>query len=136
MNFINKIQPKQLFLIDSLGALISATMLGIVLVMFESHFGMPSNTLYWLAGLAAVFAVYSFVNYIRFGKNWRIFLSIIAIVNLLYCALTAGVVIRHFQELTTLGIAYFIGEMIIVVALALIELRKAKVSDTSKESNT
>jgi phosphatidylserine synthase len=128
MNFINKIQPKQLFLIDGLGALVSAIMLGIVLVMFESHFGMPKNILYWLAGLAAVFAVYSLTNYFRFGENWRLFLRIIAIVNLLYCALTAVLVVQHVQELSILGIAYFIGEMIIVITLAMIELKKANVA--------
>ena len=55
MPILNKINPKKLFLIDSLGALISAVMLGLVLTRFEHIFGMPQNVLYFLSFIACTF---------------------------------------------------------------------------------
>jgi hypothetical protein len=82
------VAPKQLFLMDSLGAVLSALLLGMVLTRFETAFGMPKKVLYFLAGLACICAVYSFSNYWRMKENWRSYLQAIAIANLLYCGLT------------------------------------------------
>jgi hypothetical protein len=70
---LNKItsNPKLLFLIDGVGALLSAFLLGVVLASAETTFGMPSKTLYFLATLACLFALYSFWNHVRFNENWR-----------------------------------------------------------------
>ncbi len=122
----DKISPKYLFLIDGLGALLSAFMLGVPLVYFEEHFGMPRNILYGLAFIPCVFAVYSLFCYGRLPANWRPYLRGIAILNLLYCCLTATCMVLMYSKLTLLGLLYFGGEIIIVVALALIELRVAK----------
>ncbi len=121
---LDKITPRNLFLVDSLGALVSAILLGIVLVQLEKVIGMPRQTLFVLAGLALVFFVFSLSNYIFFGKNWRTFLRIIAIVNILYCCITMYLVFFQHQ-LTTLGVIYFLGEVIIIVALAIFELKVA-----------
>ena len=122
-----QISPKQLFLIDSFGALVSAFMLGIVLVEFNDWFKMPIRELYILGGLAVVFAVYSFLNYTFFSENWRSFMKIIAIVNLLYCVLTMSLVIYHLETMSILGIIYFILESIIIIILARIELKMTAV---------
>ena len=112
---VNKmvLNPKRLFLIDFFGAVLSAFLLGIVLVKLESIIGMPSNVLYILAILACGFAVYSFLCYLFVKENWQPFLKIIAIINLSYCLVTMGLVIYFYQEITTLGHIYFILEMII-----------------------
>jgi hypothetical protein len=55
----NKISPKNLFLLDSLGALLSAILLGVILVSFENAFGMPQKTLYTLSYTAIIFSIYS-----------------------------------------------------------------------------
>lgn len=52
-------------------------------------------------------------------------MRIIAIANLLYCALTFIWVLVLHDGLTALGITYFVLEIIIVVTLAIIELRVA-----------
>ena len=57
---IDRINPYKLFLVDGLGAMYSAAMLGLVLARFEKIFGMPKSTLYPLAFLALLFSVYSF----------------------------------------------------------------------------
>lgn len=129
--FLNKINPRKLFLIDSLGALLSAFLLGYVLVKFESTFGMPPKVLYILASIAGAFAVYSFVCFLGNLSNWRRFMRIIAIVNLLYCCLTLGLVIYLYQELSVLGVIYFVLEIIIIVLLAMVELKTASNSNPS-----
>jgi len=124
---INKIisNPRSLFLIDGLGALVSAFSLGVFLVQFKYAFGMPEKVLYILAVIACVFAINSLSCYFRNIKNWRPYLKAIAIANLLYCCATLFLVFFHYTDLTVLGIAYFLVEIIIIVVLATFELTTA-----------
>lgn len=77
--------PREMFLVDGLSALLSAFLLGIVLVTFEELFGVPKSTLYFLASLPCIFFVYDFYWYFNVNKTSSLFLKIIAIANLLYC---------------------------------------------------
>ena len=122
---LNKItsNPKLVFLLDCLGALLSAFLLGVVLTSFEPIFGMPRQVLYGLAALAGLFAVYSFWNYRWFKENWRPYLRGIAIVNLLYCGLTAALVIYFRQELTKWGLLYFLQEMVVIMVVVGLEFK-------------
>lgn len=122
---LNTITPKQLFLIDSFGALLTAFMLGIVLARLESFFGMPRDILYILSLIACVFALYSFICYRFTPVNWPLFLRIIAIANLAYCVLTISCIIYLYQLLTIWGLIYFLLESIVIVVLVSIEWRKA-----------
>ncbi len=117
------ITPKKLFLIDCLGALLSTFFLFVVLKGFEEYFGMPKDVLNYLAAIAFAFFLYSFTCYYFLKQNWKIFLSIIISVNLLYTLLTLSLVIYHLKSLTPLGITYFVVEMILVVGLVSIEIR-------------
>jgi len=119
------IHPKKLFLIDSLGAIFSAFLLGVVLVQFERYFGMPRNVLFVLSIAACVFAVYSFTCYLFIKENWSPYLRLIAIVNLLYCCVTIGLVFYFHQQITVLGWLHFVGEIIVIVCLAFVELQTA-----------
>lgn len=116
---------KKLFLLDGVGAIVSAILLGIVLVELEAHFGIPKATLYFLAILPCFFAIYDFYCYFRIDKNLGKFLKGIAIVNLIYCCLSLGLAFYHQEKLTYLGWIYIILEIIIVVILAIFELRVA-----------
>lgn len=118
-------RPPTLFLIDGLGALLSAILLGVVLVQFEAIFGMPPNVLYGLAGIAGGFCIYSLSCFLRKPENWRPYLKGIAIANLAYCALTAGLVVYFRQRLTGLGILYFVLEIAVIVGLSVFELKTA-----------
>jgi hypothetical protein len=115
--------PKTFFIIDGLGALLSAFLLGIVLVQFESLFGMPKETLYFLAFLPCLFALYDLVCYLKVKKNELLFLRGIAMANLFYCCLSVGFVVHDYAQLTNLGLAYFILELIIVLILGSIQLK-------------
>lgn len=120
--------PRQVFFIDGLGALLTAVMLGIVLAQWEAFFGMPRAKLYILAGVAVIFAVYSLTCYWRLPTNWRPYLRAIAATNLLYCCVTAGLVVYLYKVLTVWGVLYFVGEILIVVSLAIFEWKVGKQS--------
>jgi hypothetical protein len=115
--------PKHIFLLDSLGALLSAFLLGVALPSFQPIFGMPHKVLYGLAALACLFAIYSSWNYIWFRENWRPYLRAVAIMNLLYCGLTAALVVYFRQELTKWGLLYFLLEMLVIIVLVVIEFQ-------------
>lgn len=126
LEMLGKIKPRNLFLIDSMGALISAALLGLVLANLEGFFGMPRKVLYPLAFIACGFALYSMLCFLTQPKNWRLYLKIIAIVNLLYCCLTLGLVIERRAELSLWGCLYFVGEVAVVLTLAIVELKMSK----------
>lgn len=120
--------PRKMLLFDGIGAMLSATLLGVVLVQFNSSFNMPVKELHLLALIACVFAVYSFSCYFFAKQNHRFYLSIIAVANLFYCCLTVWLVFTYIEELTTLGHLYFIGEMLVIVTLAIVELKISRQS--------
>jgi len=115
--------PRRLFLVDGIGALVTALSLSLVLANFESIFGMPRQTLYILSIPAAIYFLYSFLCYSRLTKNWRPYLIVIATANIVYCLFSITMMYYHFQELTALGLTYFVGEIIIIITLVAIELK-------------
>lgn len=117
------IKPKQLFLIDSLGALLTAFLVGLILPEFESFFGAPRLTCHILALIALGFAAYSMICYFFMHAYWRVFMRVIAFANLTYCLITLLLLIYGYQLLTIWGVLYFGGELCIVVGLAYLELR-------------
>ena len=117
--------PRKLFLIDGMGATLSAFLLGVVLVRLESLFGIPPQALYFLAFLPCIFMVFDLYCYLRVHENVAPFLQAIAYINILYCCLSIGVAFYHAQQLTPLGWAYIIIEILIVILIAVIELKTA-----------
>lgn len=116
---------RRLFLLDGLGAVLSAFMHGVILVSLESIIGMPSNVLFVLAAVACIFAFYSLLCSCRIGENWRPFLKAIAVLNLLFCIASFGLMIYFYQHLTVWGVLYFAGEIIAVTGLAMFEWKSA-----------
>ncbi|MCB0705755.1 MAG: hypothetical protein KDC34_10620 [Saprospiraceae bacterium] len=132
------LQPEKIFLLDGIGALLSAFFLGVLLVRFEAVFGMPKSALYLLASLACLYALYSLSCYFRFSPrrrgnkintNWRPYLRGIAMANLFHCCLTFGFVIYYYAKLTPLGLSYFLLEFLIIIFLVRIELATGKKVD-------
>lgn len=118
--------PKKLFLIDGLGAISSAFLLGIVLVRLETDFGIPASTLYLLAAFPVLFAIYDFFSFQQRKIIPGRLLFGIAIMNLLYCMLSIGFAFYHRQTITLWGWTYIFGEIAIVILLAMVELKVAR----------
>lgn len=115
--------PKILFLVDGFGALLSFFLLGIVLVEFEAYFGIPKSTLYILASLPLLFAVYDFICYKIVMKKIGLFLKFIAFFNLAYCFISIGFAVYHYSSITVLGYAYLLVEILILVFLITLEFK-------------
>lgn len=125
---LKNLSYKQLFLIDGLGAVLTAVLLSQVLARFETTFGMSRDICHFLAGMAGSFAVYSLSCHCLLRENWKPYLKGIAVANTMYCLVTLGLVIYLFASLTWLGILYFLGEILVVLGLAAVEFsRSAKV---------
>ena len=129
LRLINK--PRQLFLIDGVGALLSAFLLGVVLVKLERFFGIPPSALYVLAAIPIGFAIYDFICYKSVSSNYSIFLKIIAKLNITYCVLSVGYGIYHSATITLWGWAYIISEVLIVFFLAELEIKAATIAKSN-----
>lgn len=116
---------RKLFLLDGIGALLTAFFLVVPLSYFKEYIGMPDDVLIYLALVAFVFSVYSFSCFLLPIENRKPFLIAIGLGNSLYCALTLVAVFSHYASLTILGVSYFLVEMVIIGVLVSVELRAA-----------
>lgn len=129
---INHLAEKRrtLFLIDSLGAALTAFFLFVIMRQFNEYFGMPTTALTYLFVIAICFSIYSAVCFLFLKGCWTPFIRIIGVANLLYCALTIGLLIKYYPLLTIIEATYFLVEIVIICGLSYIEL---KVSSRNKE---
>lgn len=118
-------QPRLLFMIDAIGALLSAFLLGFVLVQWEPFFGIPRPALYGLAIIPCFFAVYDMLCYQFGGSNSARYLKGIAFLNTGYCCLSVCVAAYHHASVTVWGWVYIAMEIAVVLALAFVEWRTA-----------
>ncbi len=125
-------EPKNIFLIDGIGALVTFLFLFGIGFLVQEYFGIPKNVLYILAFVALFYAIYSFLCYFflfdNFGKSlrkWQFFLKIIIIANSLYCMIIAFLLVLFYQNLTVLGLSYFILEIGVIIILVILETRIA-----------
>lgn len=125
---INKIisNPKRVFLLDGIGAFLSAFLLGIIIARYYDTVGMPQTMLYFLSGVAFTYMVYSLCCYYFVSNKWRPCLIAIAIANILYCCLTTAIVFYFKHLLTVLGLTYFVVDIFILIFLISIEIKTIK----------
>lgn len=118
--------PKKLFLIDSLGAFLTAFLLFVVLRNFNGYIGIPKKVLTGLSITALTFCLYSTSCLLFLKTNWTSFIRLICMANLLYCIATTGFLLAYRPTLTGIGVGYFLMEMILICYLVYIELNVAK----------
>jgi hypothetical protein len=120
------LDKRTIFLVDGLGAVVSALSLGLVLPAFQNLIGMPKGVLYLLACLAVGLAIFSLSRFFFADHDNPIWLKLVIIGNLSYCALSAFFLVTYFQQLTYLGLTYFILEKVIVLGIVFLEARFLK----------
>lgn len=120
-----KITHKHIFLLDAIGALLTSLLLTFLLANMEMVFGIRANVLYALSAAAFIIFLYSSICFLLVKNNIRLFLKIMAAVNLTYCGITISLIGSYYSEVTTIGLIYFTGEILIIVLLAAIELKAA-----------
>ncbi len=124
--------PKILFLVDSIGALISALLLWAVLRPLHAQFGLPRTTLAYLALSAAVLCSYSACCFLFIRSNPAPFIRVIALANILYSGATAALLMAGSDRATILGFVYFTAEIIIISVLAFLEMKAAGIIGKSE----
>lgn len=115
--------PKRVFLIDSIGAALSAIFIFLIVSFFDSKFGLAKNVLYLLCAIACILSIYSMTCYFIYGRKWRKYLWIVLIANILYCMLTFLCLLISYKNVTFIGLIYFILEIISISFLVFIELK-------------
>jgi hypothetical protein len=125
-------KPRALFLLDGLGAALTVLLLFFILRYYYNYFGMPTNILTYLSIIGLIYCVYSMSCYFFLQDNWTRYLRVIAIGNSLYCILTMGLTYSYYNNLTRMGLLYFLGEIIIIMMLVFIELSVADILRTKK----
>lgn len=129
INYFSR-NPGTLFLLDGLGAALTAFSLFFVLRHYYHYVGMPTDILAYLSAIGLVYCAYSMSAYFLLKSYWTHYLKIIAIGNVLYCLLTMGLVYAYHNELTGVGLTYFSGEILIIGSLVCLEFSVAnKLSD-------
>ncbi|WP_040507244.1 hypothetical protein [Leptospira wolbachii] len=118
-----KNNPRYIFLLDGLGAILSAVLLAFVLPLFIDFLGMPLETLYTLSILPIVYAIYSLLCYFLNPFQWKFYLRVIASANFLYCLVTMVYLILNLDQTTIFGELYFVLEMLVIVSLATFEMK-------------
>jgi hypothetical protein len=119
-------KQKTLFLIDSTGAFITAFSLFVIVRQFDDYFGMPKKELTYLSVTAVCFCIYSAACFLFLKRGLTPFMRFIAGANLIYCAVTTGLLIKYYPLLTIAGTAYFLIEIVIICGLSYIEFNVAK----------
>ncbi len=109
-------------MIDGFGAILSVYFLGFVLVKLEKLFGIPSSVLYFLASIPIFFVIYDFYCYWKHIKI-GLLLKGIAVLNLVYCCISIGLISYYFNTIKILGWTFIIVEIILIIFLAMIEFR-------------
>ena len=120
-------KPKELFLLDGLGAALTTCSLFFVLRHYYDYFGMPANILTFLSIIGLVYCAYSMSCYLFLKDYWTPYLRIIGISNFLYCILTMTFLYTYYNDLTRIGLIYFLVEIFIIVLLMYVELRVANI---------
>jgi hypothetical protein len=121
--------PKKIFLIDALGALMTCVLLIIIQTKLKLYFGMPIKTLTILSILAFALFWYSTACFTLFQKiNWKQHLKRIARANSIYCGLTFVLLVYNYKIITPLDWIYFLGEIAVVLSLVYLELSLFKLS--------
>ena len=123
MKVIERFQqhPHLIFLIDGLGAILTALLLLLALPNLPEVFTTPARILQFLGSIAVILAAYSVSNYFIKLAQVRLLIRIIAVGNLLYCLLSVFIVSKLFTTISAWDKVYFAGEVLIVLALAVFE---------------
>jgi hypothetical protein len=117
--------PHRVFLLDGLGAGVSLGMT-VVVLWLQPWFGMPAAIVHVLVPLTAVFMANSLVWWLLRPRRWRLLLGLIAAANLGYAGLILTLLVMQRDVLTALGVAYFASEALVLVGVAVMELRFAR----------
>lgn len=110
------------FLLDAVGATISIFLLLFVLVPYGNFFGLSSSTLINLSIPIFGLLLFSMLCFFLKPQNWKLFMKLLALGNLVYCLFTSLIILLNFKELTIWGVVYFLIEIVLILFIVSIEM--------------
>ena len=119
-------KQKTLFLVDSIGAFITAFFLFVIIQQLNFYFGIPKTQLTYLLIIAICFCIYSVSCFLLLKRRFAPFMRFIGIANILYCVVTIGTLIKYYHLVTLIGTSFFLIEIGIIFTLSYVELTVAK----------
>jgi cation transport ATPase len=119
-------EPRTMLLIDGLGGVATAIQLCLVLPSFHSAIGLPPRALVMLGLFGVVYGCYSLGCWKLVRNRWRRVLTIIIAANVIYCMVSALVLVMHRNTMTPLGASYFFVEIAVILTLVAAEVAVLK----------
>lgn len=117
---------RPLFLVDGLGAVLSAVLLGLALPLVADTLGTTRAALRTLVVFPLLYAAFDLACVLTPALCSGAGLAVIAALNAAYLVITATVLGLDGIELSLFGVAYFTADCGIVIALAGVELHVAR----------
>lgn len=115
-----KLNEKNIFLLDGIGAVSSAVFTGMLLPEVTEMLGLPVTLLRGLAVVPVTFCVYSFCIYWLVPKTKPWMLMAIILANLFYCVVS-GVLVFAVDTITLVGRLLLALEISVVLAVVWVE---------------
>jgi hypothetical protein len=122
---ISRLNQKNIFLFDGVGAALSLIVTGAILPRFANQLGVPINVFYFLALFPLLIGVYSLVIYKVVDRPRPLMLAIVMAANILYC-FVSGRLIFTLEGITGLGQLVLRLELIVLLLVLLIEMKVYK----------
>ena len=115
--------PNLLFALDAGGALLSATLLYLLLYLHPARFGLALPLVVMLVIIALLLGSYSLFNSLFSKKSVKFRLRTVIAGNVLYCVLTLCISIIQRQQLKGLGLLYLFLEVLVILVLVQLEIK-------------
>lgn len=128
-------QPKSIFLLDFVGAIVTIFFLRIVLVQLNHLVGIPLSTLNLLVIFPIGFAVLDLVGYVFFKNIGVQVLKLLILLNLLYCTVSVYHGFLNTDSITFLGWTYLIIEILIISFVVGLEYRILKLIGSTRDTD-
>ncbi|MGB4772050.1 MAG: hypothetical protein WBP58_11345 [Chitinophagaceae bacterium] len=114
---LSSLSPDLVFLVDGLGALLTAGSIYLLARFFINWVGLPYEVLHILAMVALGMAAYSLSCHFFLKGNKRNWLNVIILANLLYVLATAVLILIYYDRIKLPGLIYFLSEFAVVLVL-------------------
>lgn len=118
-----KLNPKSIFAVDALGALLSAISIILLLTIYPIKNAQVNRVIEVLFVVAVLFSLYSICCYFFVIRNRKHFLLGIIIANIIYSFTTTITALFFHQYISWVLILYFAIEVFFLLILVYIEFR-------------
>ncbi|MCM2354180.1 MAG: hypothetical protein NDI63_11250 [Pseudobdellovibrio sp.] len=115
-----QLNEKNIFLLDGIGAALSACFTGLILIRYSLFLGINISTLQNLALLPSAYAIYSLSCYFFISKTKPWMLLTIIGANLFYCLISLFLILFR-ERITWRGQLLLSTEIVVVLLVVLLE---------------